>query len=419
MQIRLLYYSQCHQKWQRNIMKNELQPTLLVSPSTAEYSNLLSDLYEIKLRKALADEYGFAYVGEFSPEGIAIANFDNFGGKGGFYIDRNGQTLPFKTYDMVHPFQEGYAVAEIHKFKNGDEHRGTYQLDRRLINSAGEDRLPTNWTVESGFKNGLAIVRDNSIDWHDAGTFFINHEGKPVTRPYFGLRHFSEGLAVAEVSYSYPGPTDENYQDYIYINSMDKKVLPTDRSSYWHAAGFSEELAVVGDHRHSNYFIDRSGTKMTSSFTDAWDFQESFACVNSGTWSRDYYDLCPDQPEWYFINREAENPFNAWYDHLTSFSEGIAFAAKDRATYLLDISGNRMAVSKDIDQMVPFSEGLMIIKRKEKYHYLDHNFSLAIDRAFESADSFHHGLAEVCDGSSEMIIDKSGLEIFHQPNLQK
>ena len=96
-------------------------------------------------------------------------------------------------------------------------------------------------------------------------------------------------------------------------------------------------------------------------------------------------------------------------DIIGNFSEGLAWVCKEEENWgCIDKNGNaRNDCNYYIDD---FSEGLCMFRDPDagKYGYLDENLDVKIPAVFDTASSFHHGLAWVEKGETRYYIDKNG-----------
>jgi len=123
-----------------------------------------------------------------------------------------------------------------------------------------------------------------------------------------------------------------------------------------------------------------------------------------------------------YINKKGELVFmlDFWG---SEFSDGLAWVRLDKENWgFMDKSGDLVigpVANEDIDPSIPlsyglpshrggFSEGLLAIKKEEKFGYMDKRGKIVIEPSFDYCSDFHEGLAWVNNNESCGYIDRSG-----------
>lgn len=103
---------------------------------------------------------------------------------------------------------------------------------------------------------------------------------------------------------------------------------------------------------------------------------------------------------------------NPQYDQIYSIGEGLIKIRKNNKYGLLDLSGNRVVPMEYNDINYP-SEGLIAVQKDKLYGYMDYKGKLVIPYLFESAWSFHGGMAFALKNNKSIHINKQGKTIFN------
>lgn len=120
------------------------------------------------------------------------------------------------------------------------------------------------------------------------------------------------------------------------------------------------------------------------------------------------YGFIKTNGAWAFEKKFEENGF---------FSEGLAFMGRNDSGLVVcvDSTGNVRALN-NISRHGYFSEGLVPIKEKRKWYYLDNNFTVAMeDETWEWAGQFSQGRAPVKIDSRYHYINDYGYKISKTP----
>ncbi len=151
-----------------------------------------------------------------------------------------------------------------------------------------------------------------------------------------------------------------------FINKEGKFVIkPQFDDSYY---SFSEGLAAVKTGRKWGYIDDTGKTVIPFSFEGAQKFKDGIAAVHVG-------DFTESGGKWGYIDRAA----------------GYIFESKEHLTY------------------TGFQDGLMPVKKEEKWGYINTKGEWAITPKFEDAEDFSDGLAGVrLDDETTGYIDTTG-----------
>ncbi len=239
---------------------------------------------------------------------------------------------------------------------------------------------------------------------------------------YDEVRNFQEGLAVVSKN-----------KKYGFINKNGKEVIPR---IYDDVFDFSEGLAPVL--KNEKYgFIDKHGQEVIPCiYDDVLNFSEGLAAVLKNE-------------KWGFINKQGQEIVPCIYDRARSFQEGRVAVMKNNRWSFLNKEGKEVFKCNLLEQPEDFCEGLVGIDpygfletrylnengdlvftcssesegfreglaciRKEYYNGFINRFGKeVIPCIYESAKSFHEGLACVKNPQNGKygFIDKDGQEVI-------
>jgi hypothetical protein len=201
-----------------------------------------------------------------------------------------------------------------------------------------------------------------------------------------------------------------------YIDRTGRLVIPF---QFDYASAFSEGLAAVTIKEKTGY-IDTAG-KLTipAKFDAGFSFAEGLAVViiaheeaKKPFWEYGYID---NSGKMVIPLRKAESPkWLGFYAKTLTFSEGLAGAQlgspkKGKMGYI-DKTG-RQVIPPKYDHVESFSEGLAVVAIGEKYGYINRSGKMVIPPRFRVAEPFSEGLAPVRIDATENkwgYVDKSG-----------
>jgi len=159
-------------------------------------------------------------------------------------------------------------------------------------------------------------------------------------------------------------------------------------------------------------YINKEGKYIINpQFKDAYLFADGIAIVRA------------QDDQIGYIDDAGKYIINPSYRFGTVFTEGLAFVTPlNGVPVCINKKGETQFILKEADRVNCFSEGLSLVKIKNKYGFIDKKGTLIINNQFDYADDFKEGLALVSNKkdplSDEMLygfIDKEGKIII---NLQ-
>jgi hypothetical protein len=126
---------------------------------------------------------------------------------------------------------------------------------------------------------------------------------------------------------------------------------------------------------------------------------------------------------WGLINHNGEWVMPPKYEMIGDFSDnGTApVVSQDFQEYYIDRRGKQvLALKEDYEGILPFSEGLAVVEKNQKYGFIDEQGNLVISPKFDAVSNFSDGLAAVEIGqgfrSVNSYIDRTGRLVL-PPNL--
>jgi hypothetical protein len=235
--------------------------------------------------------------------------------------------------------------------------------------------------------NDLLLIRVNG----KAG--FIDRSGKIIIEPQFDYAgQFSEGIAPVLMN-----------KKWGFIDEFGKVVIePQFDEVYWHR--FSDGLIPVklGDKMGA---IDKSGNFVIEpKFETVLDFSEGVAPVQIGRFDK-YSE------KWIFVDRQGKQAIDKEFFGARKFVKGRAFVKVGFDEWaLIDKNGNEVTKKhfSSFDEYNMFSEGLVAVRTKKKYGFIDRNGNFVIKPRFNDASNFSEGLAAVEVGCVSGYINTKG-----------
>ena len=211
---------------------------------------------------------------------------------------------------------------------------------------------------------------------------FADSSGRVVLEPRFDeFQGFSEGIGRV-VKNGLWGFVDEEGR---------VVVEPRFKAAYW----FSEGLSCVRLDDSTWGYVDRSGTVVSDSRYEylAVSFVEGLAPAKRGT-------------KWGYVDKTFKFVIEPTFDHVSTFSEGLAWVWANGKAYSIDHQGKALLEPRVWDMVGGFSEGLAFVRLpgSELFGYIDKSGRLAIPFRFLEAGPFRGGLARVSESSDARMV---------------
>ena len=302
------------------------------------------------------------------------------------YIDCDGKVVVPPTAENAYEFSESIGVI-------------IYSDGAYTVSFNGKKRFLTKLEMQSGFSEGLAIVKLS-----DGGYGYVGRNGKVLFR--------TRAFPVAD----------------------DEPDLPTVRPFNNGRASIKTSKGWI--------IIDRKFRKVsTKSFADVSDFQGGLATVQTDEEPSRYgvvntrgeYVLHPQfnwpeisdeglivveekEGEWKIINRDGKVITRVQYFSVRGFSDGLAGVTKERKlgspVGFINSSG-KLVLPIKYSTSSKFSDGLLPVEVDGKIGFISRNGELTIKPQFKPGmNDFQDGLAYVRDWEYEGYIDRRGKWIW-------
>lgn len=281
----------------------------------------------------------------------------------------------------------------------------------------------------SGFHDGITWI---GVAFRGYGA--VDANGKIIVEPgtYKDAKEFSDGVAWAKRdslwcavdtdgrelftlnSNDMGGNNPGNFQDglakiyskeagaYGYVDKTGELVIPFEHN--FNAGDFHDGLAVVYDSANAYYgYMDKTGkTVIACQYGSAKDFVDGFAAVQMGNrWT------LIDEAGKEVVPQEYSYIIESWPDNISSQAAMVRSNNGGKRSF---VNKSGQIVSGDYDEARAFAGGMAVVKKDNKYGYVNEAGVLAIPCTLDHYDTFIDGYARIStDGHGACnIIDKTG-----------
>lgn len=321
------------------------------------------------------------------------------------FIDPSGRFVINPDYDAATDFFEGLSVVS----KNDSVF---------FINKENTNVFEKVYSDASVFKNGIAPVKENG-KW-----YFINRQGQTISKTYDEINELSNAVYVVKLRSKY-GALDQ-FGQVILEPKFDKLGDFKNGYAYYMETG--------------NYgFVSKSGTVHKAEFEWISDFNnEQIAVVRQNNryglintlgqriLDARYSQVIPADSGVFVVVLDGSYGF---FSSAGCFIKEIAYEFQEKPadfytngnTFKLLKKGDQALVDKNghieisfgaYDEISFASQGLIRVKRKNKYGYLDQKLSPAIALKYQQAADFSDSLALVKLKDKYIMINIYGHEVF-------
>lgn len=323
------------------------------------------------------------------------------------FIDENGKQVIAPQYDEAGDFYEGLSVVS--------RNDSVFFINKENVNAFGEV-----YKEASHFKNGIAPVKKDG-KWH-----FINRQGQMVSPPFDEINELSNQVYVVKLNGKYGAlnhfgqqiiePRFEKLGDFkngfAYFNENGKygfvsKQGQVNKARFDWISDFDDNLVAVFKLNEKYGLINAAGTEIHPPEFDQ--------IVKTGS---DIHLVIIGNNYGFFSSEEGCYLSAVAYDYLKEkpasfYTDGtILKFIKDEKQALADRNG-RVHINYGAYQEVNFlSNGLMRVKQKNKYGYIDKKLNVVIPYKYQQAGDFEDGIAIVKLKESTILINTSGTEVY-------
>ncbi len=247
-----------------------------------------------------------------------------------------------------------------------------------LIDSSGNLMVRTEYDEIGLFREGRLAVKRNGL-WG-----FVNVDGAEVIPCRFDeVSPFSEGLAAVRLG-RYWG----------FVDKMGEEVIDF---QYLKVGDFAEGLALAYDGQKAGYLKADNSWHIEPQFDQAFDFFGGVARVVING-------------EYGLINAEGKYIEKPKYIKIGPFDRyglSIVTYGNQLVKYgVINLKGQMIA--SGYREILPFSEGLAVVKDKKYYGFIDTTGKVVVPLTFVKASSFSQGRAAVRKESACGYIDRFG-----------
>ncbi|MCS7077471.1 MAG: WG repeat-containing protein [Bacteroidia bacterium] len=313
-------------------------------------------------------------------------------------IDLKGRWLLQPNFENIEPFSEGVSVAQ----KQG------FLLIQRQDMSIW--RLPTYIEKVLPCKNGY-------IPYKSQGKWgFLNKQGQIIiSAQYDTVLYFTEGLACVKQN-----------QQWGCINASHQVVIPF-REVKQMSSFYKNTQYILLDTREENLpafaAIDTLGNILSPfDYTDV-SFQNNQILVKKeGYWYKwkdqtvpIAYSVPQKRDTIYTVSTEITRTENGLKWTIKNNTQDLIFDTYTQAKEWLELSSKRQKsniTSKYNTNAITYSEGIGIIKVKDKLGCIDSVGNLIVEPKYDEINPFRNGFATVRIGNKWGMINKNGKEVI-------
>jgi len=228
---------------------------------------------------------------------------------------------------------------------------------------------------------------------------FIDRMGKIIIEPQFeDAQDFSEGLAPVKIKDKW-GFIDESGKIVIEPN-FDMVFRPFQKGLSDVRVG--QKWGLIDN---TGKFIIEPNFESVGKFSDGV-FPVLLESKTNESGDKPFY-----LQKWIYIDKSGKQVIDKEFYYADSFVDGRAFVKVGFDEWaLIDKTGNEITKKHfdSFDSYGMFSEGLVAVKVKKKYGFIDRNGKFVIKPQFDYADNFSEGLASVRIGCNYGFIDTKG-----------
>jgi hypothetical protein len=283
------------------------------------------------------------------------------------------------------------AIASEYSISHSDyshlsaSHYGFVDLNGKVVIEPQWDEASNPETQElgkvAGFSDGFAPVkRDGKWGW-------IDKTGRLFPSPFSSLPNFHEGLSAFE---------RDGKWGYMYTKGT-VVIQPEWEEAVEFAGGYA---GVKRDGKWGG--IDKTGRLVTP----LGKYESLYFEPEIGLWRITVGGKSG------YMDRAGRVVIKPQWDDVQFWSEGLAWALRERKGGFIDKTGKVVVSPEWEDFASPFHEGLTSAKRNGKWGFIDKTGKLVLELQWEAATGFHRGVAGVQRNGKWGFIDKTGKVII-------
>ena len=236
---------------------------------------------------------------------------------------------------------------------------------------------------------------------------YISEKGKIIIKPqFYQALPFNDNFAIVKIRHN--KSERDSFGTYALIDKSGKIVTKSknfelfgclDRGILTKAL---DEFSIRPTESLVRYYNVNTHKNISGDYKNGSCFKNGLASVLS---SNNKYG---------FINQSGDFKIQPIFTKVMDFSEELSFVTTDKIDgnqfyRIIDINGNYLSnVYSNYDELGSYSEGLVKVKKNEKYGYLDRCGRLVIPHIYDSASNYINGVAIVRINDEYKIIDKTG-----------
>ena len=322
------------------------------------------------------------------------------------YIDTTGKIIIKPEYDAVGNFYEGLAVI--------NKNDSVFYINKENVNQFNEI-----FSEAYRFKNGMAPVKKNN-KW-----FFINRQGQIISAAYEEVNELSSQLYVVKQNGKYGA-----------IDYLGQAVI---EPKFQKLGDFKNDFAYYVENGKYG-FVSKSGLVQEAEFEWISDFNEYYTAIVK---KANHYGIINSQgavvlePEYDLVLRTAGNVFilvkNSMYGFYSGtgcfispvvydflkekpvefYTNGTSYKLLHKNEQAMIDANGRITIDFGVYDEVHFaSNGLLRVKRKNKFGYADRKLNLIIPFKYNEAGDFTDSVAIVKLKDNISLINVAGKEIY-------
>ncbi|BBI30866.1 WG repeat-containing protein [Cohnella abietis] len=305
---------------------------------------------------------------------------------------------------------------------------------------AGINRMTEvqSYVIDPQFESASSF--SDGVAYTDRGVFINQDREKVMTVPdrfCRGMYVFENGISVSCIMVGDKmrfGLFDKNFREIVkpqyeffdkfvdglaavykngkwgFIDRNGKEVVKPQYEAYGYSYEFLEGLALVSKNGKMGY-IDKTGKVVIPL---RYDYARSFSDGLAAIMVKDKFG---------YIDKNGKIVIQPKYDEAYSFGEGVAIVYRN-GWLLIDKSGKETKLKLnwqyEISESDTFSEGLLKVKFKGKYGFMNKKGELVVKAQYESIDPFIGGVARISKSDPKNaraypkygFVDKKGKEII-------